>query len=99
MSDDIRWVSGVPTVSTSGLPGYITVGWNALAVPAKTPATAVDVLNQEIAKALATPEVRAKYIALGLDTKASPPKQAQASYDEDLAKWRVVIEKARLEKQ
>src|SRR6202790_3216918 len=40
-----KFTPNVPTVAESGLPGYASVGWFGLLVPANTPKEVVDKLN------------------------------------------------------
>ena len=56
----------VPTVAESGVPGYQASSWNAISLPAKTPRTIIDRLNNEINTALAAPEVKNKLLDLGV---------------------------------
>ena len=48
----------VPTLSQAGVP-FDTVGWHAMFGPAGMPATVTDRLNAAVAKAMATPDMRA----------------------------------------
>ena len=57
-----------PTVKEAGLPDYLVSGWFALSVPKGTPAPIVDKLNDEVKKALADPDVRAKFQQQGAET-------------------------------
>ena len=43
---------GLPTVAASGLPGYESVSMMGMFAPAKTPATIINRLNQEIVRVL-----------------------------------------------
>jgi len=90
---------GVPTVAESGLPGYLATSWNGLAVPAKTPADIVARLNNEIAKALNSPDTRKRLEDIGIDVRASSPAAFKALLESEIIKWRGVIERAKIEKQ
>lgn len=89
----------VPTVAESGVPGYAASSWNAIAVPAKTPPAIVARLADEIAKALAAPEVRQKLAAAGVAARASSPDEMRRLVAGDIDKWRGVIERAKIERQ
>lgn len=89
----------VPTVSEAGVPGYIVSGWNGLAAPAKTPREIIDKLNREIQQALAAPDLQKKYVDLGIVPKGNTPEEMSALLKKDIALWKDVIEKAKLEKQ
>jgi len=89
----------VPTVAESGVPGYAASSWNAIAAPAKTPPAVVERLGQEIARVLALPDVREKLAAAGVTARASTPDELKRLLASDVAKWRRVIEQAKIEKQ
>ncbi len=57
----------VPTTVEAGVPGSDYTFWVALVVPAATPAAAVARLQQEAAKALATPELVERLAKLGAE--------------------------------
>ena len=57
----------VPTTAEAGVPGSDYTFWVALVVPAATPAAAVVRLQQEAAKALATPELIERLAKLGAE--------------------------------
>src|SRR5215469_6391937 len=86
----------VPTVAESGLPGYDVVTWNALAAPAKTPRAIIDKLNAAALKGAADPEVQAKFAQLGIETRNQTPEEVKALVVHDIAKWRQVIETAKI---
>jgi tripartite-type tricarboxylate transporter receptor subunit TctC len=89
----------VPTVAESGVPGYQASSWNAIAAPARTPRAVVDRLHQAIGVALASPEVKRRLEAAGVTARGSTPEEMRQLVVSDIAKWRRVIELARLEKQ
>jgi len=89
----------VPTVAESGVPGYQASSWNAIAAPARTPRAIVDRLNQAIGIALAAPEVKTRLAAAGVTARGSTPEEMRQLIVSDIAKWRRVIELAKLEKQ
>ena len=89
----------VPTVAESGVPGYQASSWNAIAAPARTPRAIVDRLNQAIGAALASAEVKSRLEAAGVSARGSTPEEMRQLVIADIAKWRRVIELAKLEKQ
>lgn len=93
----LAFLAEVPTVAESGVPAYRLVSWNGMVVPAKTPREIVARLNQEVRKALDAPDVRKRFIELGIDPRASTPEEMQAVYDADVVRWRKVIADARIE--
>lgn len=89
----------IPTIAESGVPGYQASSWNAIAAPAKTPRAIIDRLNKEINTALAAPEVKSKLLELGVTARGGTPDALKTLLTSDIAKWRGVIEKAKIEKQ
>lgn len=89
----------VPTVAESGVAGYEVSSWNGISVPADTPAAVVQRLAQEIAAAVNSPDVRNELIAAGATPLTSTPAQMTERMKGDVAKWRLVVEKANIPKQ
>ncbi|RJF92842.1 Bug family tripartite tricarboxylate transporter substrate binding protein [Noviherbaspirillum saxi] len=89
----------VPTVAESGLPNYQATSWNGLAAPAKTPKVIIDRLNKEINLAVADPDVKRRLLELGVVAQGGTPDSTKNLLASDIAKWGVVIEKAKIEKQ
>ena len=69
----------LPTIGESGVPGFAIDNWYSFIAPAGTPASIVDTLNVEIARALALPDVKERLHALGIVpfTTARPSEFAQ----------------------
>jgi tripartite-type tricarboxylate transporter receptor subunit TctC len=84
----------LPTVAESGYPGFETVSWFGLMVPAGTPAPIVNKLHQDTMKALAQPDLRASFTKLGLDIVGSTPAELGTTIKSDIAKWAKVIKEA-----
>jgi tripartite-type tricarboxylate transporter receptor subunit TctC len=89
----------VPTIAESGLPNYAISAWNGIAVPAKTPREVITKLNAEINAAVAQPDIKQKFIDLGVTAKGNTPEQMLALLRKDIIWWRDVIEKAKIAKQ
>ena len=89
----------VPTVAESGVPGYQASSWNGISAPAKTPKAIIDRLNGEINAALAAPDVKQRLQDLGVEARASTPEALKELLVAEIAKWRAVIERAKIEKQ
>ena len=89
----------VPTIAESGVPNYAVAGWNGLAVPAKTPREVIQKLNAEVNAAVAQPDIKQKFLDLGVTAKGNTPEQMQALLVRDIQWWRDVIGKAKIDKQ
>jgi len=82
---------GMPTIAESGVPGYEASGWFGVLVPAGTPATIVERLNNTIAKGLAAADARERLGALGGEVASGSPEQFAAHVRRESAKWGKVI--------
>ncbi len=89
----------VPTIAESGLPNYEIVGWNGIAVPARTPRDVINKLNAEINAAVVQPDIRQKFLDLGVIARGNTPEQMTTLLKKDISWWRDVIEKAKISKQ
>lgn len=96
-----RWPSlpDVPTVAEQGVVGYDVRSWAGLLAPAGTPRAIVDVLNQEVRKALLIPAVRSRLEEMGGEAKGSSPEEMKAMVSAELQKWTQVVADAKIPKQ
>jgi tripartite-type tricarboxylate transporter receptor subunit TctC len=87
----------VPTVSESGLPGlanFEVLSWQAIFVPAGTPAPIVDRLHTEIARILAQPDMQGKLKGFGMEPASMTTAQITAFQKAEVDKWAQVIKAA-----
>jgi tripartite-type tricarboxylate transporter receptor subunit TctC len=89
----------VPTVQEAGVKGYDVMSWNALFAPKGTPSEVIDRLNAALKEVLAMADVKERLLELGIEAKASTPKEIQARLESDIVKWSKVIEAAGIAKQ
>ena len=89
----------VPTASEAGVPGYDVASWNAMAAPAKTPRAIIDRLNEELRKAIASPEVQKRFAELGVDARTSTPAELREFFVAESKRWTQVVESAKIPKQ
>jgi tripartite-type tricarboxylate transporter receptor subunit TctC len=85
---------GLPTVASAGLPGYESISIYGVFAPARTPAVVIRKLNEAIAAALGTPEVRERFLNVGVETVGSTPEQFAAAIRADTARLSKVIREA-----
>ena len=83
----------VPTTAEAGVPGSEFNFWIGMMVPGKTPKDIVNRLNEEVVKALATAEVKERFVTLGADVWTMKPDQFDA-YIRDEIKSNAVLVKA-----
>lgn len=87
----------VPTTAESGVPGSEFNFWIGMFAPAKTPAAIVERLQDEVVKALATPEVKERFHVLGADAWTLEPKQFDAYIREEIKNNAGLVKAAGLE--
>ena len=83
----------VPAIAEE-LPGYELIAWFALVAPAGTPREVVDRVYDVTAKALAKPDVRARFASLGTDVAVMNPEQLGAFIGSEIAKWAKLAKEA-----
>jgi len=89
----------VPTMAEAGVPGdQISDVMQAVFAPGGTPKPIIDLLQKEIAKAVAAPDVKEKLDSLGFDAIADTPEHFAARIKTEVPKWAKVIEAAKIEK-
>jgi tripartite-type tricarboxylate transporter receptor subunit TctC len=81
----------VPTISESGLPGFVFNSWFAIMVPAGTPKDIVARLNAEVLKALGDADVRRKLEDLGFTIRGGSSEDLGAMTRQQLEKYARVI--------
>ncbi|MEO5772368.1 MAG: tripartite tricarboxylate transporter substrate binding protein [Burkholderiaceae bacterium] len=84
----------VPTMAEAGLKGYETNTWGGLLAPAGTPMDVVAKLNAEANKALASPDVREKLIAAGIEPAGGSGAQFNTFIQSEMARWAKVAQAA-----
>jgi tripartite-type tricarboxylate transporter receptor subunit TctC len=84
----------LPTIAESGYPGFEATAWYGLLAPAGTPATIVRKLHLETVKALALPDLRAKFSDLGLESIGSSPDEFAAVIKSEIPRWAKVIKES-----
>ena len=86
----------VPTLAEAGFKGQESETMQGLFVPAGTPKDLVDLLNKEIVKVMAFPDVKEKCAQLGFDVVANTPAEFATYIKTDVAKWEKVIKDAKV---
>lgn len=83
----------LPTLREAGIENVFADAWMGFVVPARTPEPIVARLREEIARALAEPEVRDRLRGQYMDVVANTPAEFRAAMKADVDRWRPVIEK------
>ena len=89
----------IPTLAEAGVPGYEASAWNGVAAPLRTPKAIIDRLNREINAAVGAPEVKQRLQDLGVDAQGSTPEALRDLLVSETAKWKKVVEAAKIPKQ
>lgn len=84
----------VPTVAQSGVKGYEVIAWNGVGAPKGTPQPIADQMAAAIRAVLAMPDVKEKFINVGVVPNASSGDVMQKRLVSDIKKWNEVIDKA-----
>ena len=85
---------GLPTVAASGVPGYESTSILGIFAPAKTPATVIDLLNQEIVRVLHKADVKKRFFSSGAQAVGNSPEEFLATIKSEMARWGKVIKDA-----
>jgi tripartite-type tricarboxylate transporter receptor subunit TctC len=86
----------IPTVAEAGVPGCEAALWNAILVPARTPADIVNRLHEAVLGALATTDVNQALTIQGIDPEPGPPEALAKKIAADIVKWREVVAAAHI---
>lgn len=84
----------VPTMEEAGVQGQEQEAPQCIWAPAGTPREIIDLLYREIARAVATPELKQKMAAIGFEPAAVPPQEFAAYIKTDMSKWAKLIHDA-----
>jgi tripartite-type tricarboxylate transporter receptor subunit TctC len=86
----------VPTVAEAGVPGYESLSWSGIAVPAGTPREVIARLNKEVNAILATPEMRQKLAEQGAEAVGGTPEAFNEHIKAEREKWSRLVRTANL---
>ncbi len=87
----------VPTLKELGIEGVEVDQWYAFFAPAKTPKDVVAKLNAALNQVLADKETIARIEGHGADVESSTPEQLAELVKSDLARWKRVVQQAKLQ--
>jgi tripartite-type tricarboxylate transporter receptor subunit TctC len=85
---------GVPTMAEAGFPDIECDAWVGVLVPAGTPRKIIALLNREIVKIVALPEVKRRFATLGFEAVADTPEGLAVRITTDITKWTKIIRAA-----
>jgi 2-methylaconitate cis-trans-isomerase PrpF/tripartite-type tricarboxylate transporter receptor subunit TctC len=86
----------VPTLKEAGVDGVEVQQWYGFFAPAKTPKPIIDQLNKALNQVLADKETEKRIEDHGADVETSTPEQFGELVKTELAKWKGVVQRAKL---
>jgi tripartite-type tricarboxylate transporter receptor subunit TctC len=90
-------LADVPTFTEAGMPGYDVTSWYGLAFPAGTAPPIVHKTNKAMQELLGRESVAKQILNLGALVRSSTPDELKTHIAGEIAKWKVVREKAGIE--
>lgn len=84
---------GIPTMASQGYPNFESISWNALFVPAGTPAHIIARLNESVTNSLKDDAVIEKMEMLYFTPEPSTPEEMTARIKSEKTLWDSVIER------
>jgi tripartite-type tricarboxylate transporter receptor subunit TctC len=89
----------VPTIAESGVAGFASSSWQGFFVAARTPRPTVDLIQRETAKVLQASELRERLAALSYEPVGSTPREFEAYFKSELARFAGVVKQAHIPPQ
>jgi tripartite-type tricarboxylate transporter receptor subunit TctC len=83
-----------PLAETAGLAGFDIGGWSGYAAPAGVPREVVARLSAEIVRAMQAPEVRERFVNIGLDPVTMTPEESIAFIKRDIERYAQIVRSA-----
>ena len=84
----------VPTMTEAGFPHLTRGFWAGLLAPAGTPADIVDRLNTEINATLATSDIRASLMKVGVEPRGGSPQDLASLIADEVEAWKAAAKSA-----
>jgi tripartite-type tricarboxylate transporter receptor subunit TctC len=88
-----------PTIAESGVPGFGYNNWYAIFLPGGTPKAIANRVQQEVAKAVNTPDAQKLLISQGLDPVGSTVEEFTRMYLEEIPRWAKVVKSVGMQVQ
>ncbi|ANN66624.1 Bug family tripartite tricarboxylate transporter substrate binding protein [Bordetella bronchialis] len=86
----------VPTLAETVSPGFEAVTWFALYAPKGVPKNVIDKVVPQIAKTMASPEVKERLGAVGVEPASSTPEAVVKRQADETALWKDVIARSKI---
>jgi hypothetical protein len=92
----LSYLPDVPTLKEAGVDGVEVMQWYGVFAPAKTPKAIVDQLNKALIQVLKDKDTEKRIEDHGADVETSTPEQFGELVKSEIAKWKRVVQAARL---
>ena len=86
----------VPTIAEAGVPGYEVDVWYGLFAPRGTPRPIIEKIAAESIRIMQAPDMRERWSAVGVEPAGTRPKEFDATFRQEIAKWKKVVTTAKL---
>jgi tripartite-type tricarboxylate transporter receptor subunit TctC len=87
----------LPTMIESGVPGYEVYSWYGLMAPARTPPEVIRTIEGAMAKIVAMPDAKARFVDYGLNAIGSNAKVMNDFFQGENHKWEKVVRDANIQ--
>ena len=84
----------VPTIAEAGVAGFEVNVWYGLFAPRGTPRRIVEKIASDVTALVRTPEMRERFVTLGVEPEGGTPAEFSAYFRNDIEKWRKVVKAA-----
>jgi tripartite-type tricarboxylate transporter receptor subunit TctC len=89
----------IPTVSESGLPGFVNLGWFGLMAPGGTAKDIVDKVHRDTVRILGTDDVKQRLLAVGMVAVGNTPAQFAEAIRTESNTWAKVVSERKIQQQ
>jgi tripartite-type tricarboxylate transporter receptor subunit TctC len=87
----------LPTIAESGVPGFESSSWFALAAPAGVPRELLRFISAEVNRALRTPDVQERLRGSGTEAIGTTPEETDRFFAAEAAKFKKAVEISHLQ--
>lgn len=96
-SERLPSLPDVPTVSESGVDGFVSNSWIGILAPAKTPEGIIDKLQQAVYDVVQNPETKERLAGLGITSSGNTPAEFRQQIEADLKTYESVVKSANIQ--
>ncbi|WP_295856212.1 tripartite tricarboxylate transporter substrate binding protein [uncultured Xylophilus sp.] len=89
-------VGDVPTIAEQGVPGFESGTWQGVMAPRGTPDAVIARLNQELIRAIRSPDIRSRLAGQGAEVVTMSPAEQEQFFNKERARWAKVVSDAQL---